>query len=102
MNVLTVAGAIAVLDVIVQLCVVLRVLVRGDEQREIRHEQELHFQRIDLDARNAADFRIVRVVEVLIVEEFGAEHDTEGSADEALARAARLQRPGDQQTVDVE
>ena len=44
-------------------------------QREIDAEEEFDLERVHLERGHSADFRVVRVVEILIVEEFGGEHD---------------------------
>jgi hypothetical protein len=49
--------------------------VFGDVEGEVRQKQKLDLQRVDLLAGHAPDLGVVQVVEVLVVEKLGREHD---------------------------
>jgi hypothetical protein len=59
-----------------QLVVVAGVHVLGHMQAEVDEEQELHLQRVDLLARDSANFGVVCVVVVGVIKELCSQHDT--------------------------
>lgn len=63
-------ATVTIHGVVAELRIVLTIRFRAHEQCEIRHEQKFHFEGIDLCTWNTTDFRVVTVVEVLIIEEF--------------------------------
>jgi len=63
-------------SVIPELLIILLVGLGRDEQAEVGHEQKLDFQGVHLQRRNATHTRVIRVVKVLIIKEFGGQHHT--------------------------
>lgn len=69
------AAAATVVDMVTELSVILSVCLARHKQTEVNHKKKLDLKRVDLMARHPADLRVVRVVEVLVIEELGRKHE---------------------------